>query len=82
MAELLGRDQAVGVAVAGGRVVVGLRQMDGLGGDRGDLEGYRPTDRVDLHHLRGGRYDEMEERRRMRKRKTEEYRIRERTRSR
>lgn len=53
VAELLGRDQAVGVAVAGGRVVVGLRQMDGLGGDRGDLEGYRPTDRVDLHHLKG-----------------------------
>lgn len=76
MAELLGRDQAVGVAVAG------LRQMDGLGGDRGDLEGYRPTDRVDPHHLRGGRYDEMEGRRRMRTRKTEECRIRERTRSR
>lgn len=40
-----------------------MRQVDGLGGEGWYLHRDRPTDRVDLHHLRERRRDETEERR-------------------
>lgn len=40
-----------------------MRQVDGLGGEGWYLHRDRPTDRVDLHHLRERKRDETEERR-------------------
>lgn len=40
-----------------------MRQVDGLGGEGWYLHRHRPTDRVDLHHLRERKRDETGERR-------------------